>query len=179
MANRALGINQAGFRGLPSSSKTASSESQNKSRTPRFKVILDGHIAPNLIQKDVVVQLAKLTHTSTLHATQLLAGKPTTIKSDVSLDTAQRCLITLLEIGVIAHIEPISTLIHPLPSADLVSHEPQPAHVERSDCGVGCLIVGTGDGALRVTRLQLEGRKAVTPEDFLRGYPRIIGATLN
>ena len=113
MANRALGINQAGFRGPPSSSNTASSEFQNKSRTPRFKVILDGHIAPNLIQKDVAVQLAKLTHTSTLHATQLLAGKPTTIKSDVSLDTAQRCLITLLEIGAIAHIEPISTLIPP------------------------------------------------------------------
>lgn len=111
MVKRAFGINQTSFRGPSSSSNKASLGSHDKNRTPRFKVILEGHIAPNLVQKNVIIQLAKLTHTSTPHATQLLAGKPTTIKSDVSLDVAQRCLITLLEIGVIAHIEPISTLI--------------------------------------------------------------------
>lgn len=58
--------------------------------------------------------------------------------------------------------------------------EAQPADQRLAPAHVGeGLIVGTGDGALRVTRLQLEGRKAVTPEEFLRGYPRIIGATLN
>lgn len=111
MVKRALGINQTSFRGPSSSSNKPSLGSHHKNRTPRFKVILEGHIAPNLVQKNVIIQLAKLTHTSTPHATQLLAGKPTTIKSDVSLNVAQRCLITLLEIGVIAHIEPISTLV--------------------------------------------------------------------
>jgi chorismate synthase len=37
--------------------------------------------------------------------------------------------------------KPISTLIHPLPSVDLVSHEPQPAHVERSDV---CVLPAAG-----------------------------------
>jgi chorismate synthase len=31
------------------------------------------------------------------------------------------------------YCKPISTLIHPLPSADLATHQPRPAHVERSD----------------------------------------------
>src|SRR5437762_2935480 len=37
--------------------------------------------------------------------------------------------------------KPISTLIHPLPSVDLVTHEPQPAHVERSDV---CVLPAAG-----------------------------------
>jgi len=37
--------------------------------------------------------------------------------------------------------KPISTLIHPLPSVDLLTHEPQPAHVERSDV---CVLPAAG-----------------------------------
>ncbi len=37
--------------------------------------------------------------------------------------------------------KPISTLIHPLPSVDLVTKEPQPAHVERSDV---CVLPAAG-----------------------------------
>jgi len=37
--------------------------------------------------------------------------------------------------------KPISTLINPLPSVDLVTHEPMPAHVERSDV---CVLPAAG-----------------------------------
>jgi methionyl-tRNA formyltransferase len=40
------------------------------------------------------------------------------------------------------------------------------------------LIVGTGSGAIRIEELQLEGKKAVAAEEFLRGYPKILGSTL-
>jgi methionyl-tRNA formyltransferase len=40
------------------------------------------------------------------------------------------------------------------------------------------LCVVTGEGLLMVTALQLEGKKAVTAAEFLRGYPRIVGAVL-
>ena len=40
------------------------------------------------------------------------------------------------------------------------------------------LFVGTGTGPVEVTRLQLEGRKGVSADDFLRGQPGIHGATL-
>jgi methionyl-tRNA formyltransferase len=40
------------------------------------------------------------------------------------------------------------------------------------------LLVGTGAGTLEITRLQLEGRQAVSADDFLRGQPEINGATL-
>jgi len=42
----------------------------------------------------------------------------------------------------------------------------------------GRLTIGTGAGNLDVKRLQLEGRGAVSAEDFLRGYPAIEGARL-
>lgn len=42
----------------------------------------------------------------------------------------------------------------------------------------GDLYVGTGDGSLKLTRVQLEGRQAVSADDFLRGYSEIAGATL-
>ena len=42
----------------------------------------------------------------------------------------------------------------------------------------GRLIIGTGEGSLDVSRLQLEGRAAVSAADFLRGYPAIEGASL-
>ncbi|WP_052887591.1 methionyl-tRNA formyltransferase [Thermogemmatispora carboxidivorans] len=40
------------------------------------------------------------------------------------------------------------------------------------------LAVACGEGWLLVSRLQLEGRKAVSAAEFLRGYPQIIGSTL-
>lgn len=42
----------------------------------------------------------------------------------------------------------------------------------------GALCVGTGDGLLELVELQLEGRKRVTADDFLRGHPQIVGAQL-
>ena len=42
----------------------------------------------------------------------------------------------------------------------------------------GRMLIETGDGGLEVTRLQLEGRGAVTAAEFLRGYPAIVGARL-
>lgn len=40
------------------------------------------------------------------------------------------------------------------------------------------LNVMTGDGALLVTELQLEGRKRLSAEEFLRGYPAFVGSVL-
>ncbi len=42
----------------------------------------------------------------------------------------------------------------------------------------GGLSVMTGDGLLVLKRVQLEGRRPVTAEEFLRGYPEIAGASL-
>ncbi len=42
----------------------------------------------------------------------------------------------------------------------------------------GRLLVATGEGALEVARLQLEGKRAVTAADFLRGHPDIAGRIL-
>ena len=46
------------------------------------------------------------------------------------------------------------------------------------DAGHKSLLIATGDGSLLVTQLQLEGKKAMSAEEFLRGYPQIIGETL-
>ena len=43
----------------------------------------------------------------------------------------------------------------------------------------GGLAVGTGDGLLVLQRVRLEGRQATAARDFLRGYPKIVGATLS
>ncbi len=42
----------------------------------------------------------------------------------------------------------------------------------------GAVYVGTGDGLLEIRRLQLEGRRAMTHDEFLRGHPEFIGAEL-
>jgi len=42
----------------------------------------------------------------------------------------------------------------------------------------GRLAVATGAGALALGRLQLEGRRATTGEEFLRGHPDFVGALL-
>ena len=39
--------------------------------------------------------------------------------------------------------------------------------------------VVTGDGALRIRRLQMEGRKATTGGEFLKGYPDFVGSRLS
>ena len=46
------------------------------------------------------------------------------------------------------------------------------------DAGHKSLLIATSDGSLVVTQLQLEGKKAMSAEEFLRGYPQIIGETL-
>ena len=40
------------------------------------------------------------------------------------------------------------------------------------------LAVGTGEGLLEIRRLQLEGRRPSSAEDFVRGYPDFVGARL-
>jgi methionyl-tRNA formyltransferase len=42
----------------------------------------------------------------------------------------------------------------------------------------GVPAVATGDGGLRLDELQLEGKRAQSGADFLRGYPRLVGARL-
>lgn len=40
------------------------------------------------------------------------------------------------------------------------------------------MLASTGDGLLTLEKVQLEGRRAVSGEEFLRGYPEVIGAIL-
>ncbi|MDX2160447.1 MAG: methionyl-tRNA formyltransferase [bacterium] len=42
----------------------------------------------------------------------------------------------------------------------------------------GQVVIGTGDGLLAPERIQLEGRGAVSLQEFVRGYPAFIGAAL-
>lgn len=48
----------------------------------------------------------------------------------------------------------------------------------REEAGHQVLAIVTGAGFLVVERLQLEGRKAMSAEEFLRGYPQIVGEAL-
>ncbi|HEV2582263.1 MAG TPA: hypothetical protein VGT44_15520, partial [Ktedonobacteraceae bacterium] len=48
----------------------------------------------------------------------------------------------------------------------------------RKEGGQNALLVATGEGMLAIERLQLEGKKAVSTEEFLRGYPHIAGNIL-
>jgi methionyl-tRNA formyltransferase len=48
-------------------------------------------------------------------------------------------------------------------------------HVVKHQGQIG---VQTGNGLLFITHVQLEGKKATSIEDFARGYPQFIGATL-
>ena len=45
----------------------------------------------------------------------------------------------------------------------------------RKEAGHTMLAVVTGSGFLEIERLQLEGKKAMSAEEFLRGYPQIVG----
>jgi methionyl-tRNA formyltransferase len=49
---------------------------------------------------------------------------------------------------------------------------------EREEAGHQFLALVTGSGILVVRQLQLEGKKAMSAEEFLRGYPQIIGQVL-
>jgi methionyl-tRNA formyltransferase len=40
------------------------------------------------------------------------------------------------------------------------------------------LLIGTGDGAVRLLRVQREGKAAQDPGDFLRGFPLPVGTVL-
>lgn len=53
--------------------------------------------------------------------------------------------------------------------------EAKPGAVVASD---SLLSVQTGQGAINIHRLQLEGKKAVAAGEFIRGYPAIAGSTL-
>ena len=69
----------------------------------------------------------------------------------------------------------------------LLEVEPGPA-TAAGDVALGVVVglgacetpvgVGTGDGVLGLKSLQLEGRRAVSAEEFLRGYPQFVGAQL-
>ena len=48
----------------------------------------------------------------------------------------------------------------------------------REEAGHQVLAIVTGAGRLLVERLQLEGKKALSAEEFVRGYPHIVGAVL-
>ena len=47
-----------------------------------------------------------------------------------------------------------------------------------SDGSSVALAVATGGGTIGVRRLQLEGKRAMTAAEFLRGYPRVVGERL-
>ena len=61
--------------------------------------------------------------------------------------------------------------VSPLPSGNV-----EPGAVVRADRDR--LAVGTGEGLLEIRRLQLEGRRPASAEDFVRGYPNFVGGRL-
>ena len=63
-----------------------------------------------------------------------------------------------------------------LPS--MTSGEGAPGTVLETGRGGEPLAVVTGEGLLGLKRLQIEGRRAVTGAEFLRGYPGIVGSSL-
>ena len=69
---------------------------------------------------------------------------------------------------------------HPLTvEIDTLEQTVQPGMVStREEAGHQVLAVVTGSGLLIVTRLQLEGKKAMSAEEFLRGYSQIAGTIL-
>lgn len=69
---------------------------------------------------------------------------------------------------------------HPLAvEIERLEQDVHPGRVStREEAGHQVLAVVTGSGFLIVTRLQLEGKKAMSAEEFLRGYSHIAGAVL-
>lgn len=60
-------------------------------------------------------------------------------------------------------------------SASVLSGSAQHGRVVRRDSTVA---IGTGDGLIAPTRVQLEGRSAAAIEDFVRGYPAFVDTVL-
>jgi methionyl-tRNA formyltransferase len=48
----------------------------------------------------------------------------------------------------------------------------------RKENGLKTLAVATGNGLLIIEKLQLEGKKVMSADEFLRGYSTIVGETL-
>ena len=69
---------------------------------------------------------------------------------------------------------------HPLTvEIDTLEQQVQPGLVStREEAGHQVMAVVTGSGFLIVTRVQLEGKKAMSAEEFLRGYGQIAGEIL-
>ncbi len=68
-------------------------------------------------------------------------------------------------------------------SAHAIPHEtreerPAGTVVVRKEHGQPALSVVTGDGLLQIERLQVEGKKGMSADEFLRGYPHIQGDRL-
>jgi len=72
-------------------------------------------------------------------------------------------------------------------AAHPIAHEPEPEAGQeqrvglvtlRKEAGQSTLLVTTGEGMLAMERLQLEGKKAMSAEEFVRGYPHIVGDIL-
>ena len=68
-------------------------------------------------------------------------------------------------------------------SAEALALEPDPPATPgtvtlREEAGHKTLAIVTGQGWLTVKQLQLEGKRAMTAEEFLRGYPQITGSIL-
>lgn len=62
---------------------------------------------------------------------------------------------------------------------DIASSDARPGVVlVRKAQGQQQLAIGTGEGLLVIERLQLEGKKALSADEFLRGYPQIAGEKL-
>jgi len=62
---------------------------------------------------------------------------------------------------------------------DMSSSDARPGTVlVRKAQGQQQLAVGTGQGLLVIERLQLEGKKALSADEFLRGYPQIVNEVL-
>ena len=62
---------------------------------------------------------------------------------------------------------------------DMASSDARPGVVlVRKARGQQQLAAGTGEGLLVIERLQLEGKKALSADEFLRGYPQIAGEVL-
>ena len=73
--------------------------------------------------------------------------------------------------------------VHPVPGLVVAGPPGQVIGLAKVDVGAGerpepDLVVATGEGALAVERLQLEGRRAVTAPEFVRGHAEVLQARL-
>lgn len=62
--------------------------------------------------------------------------------------------------------------------AEIFENDPNGGVGQVSLSPSGEIIVATGKGILKINELQLEGKNKTTGQEFLRGYSKIIGATL-